>query len=126
MTPKTVNAVKASVASVGWVRAKPVTQRIRGIKVGLRVVSKTRLWRDALTQPTTLARANLDADKRSLTMRVAALGVRFALLDREPARRARREGHFRHRAGYDLHFYVIAVQVQSDRPVCGPAQLHGI
>ncbi len=48
------------------------------------------------------ARADLDADKRSLTMRVAALRIRLVLLDREPSRGAGGERHFRDAPGSTL------------------------
>jgi hypothetical protein len=59
-------------------------------------------------------------------MRVTTLGVELVLLHGEAPRRAGNEGHLRRRARFDLLLDVVAVQVQDDRPVRGPAQRHGI
>src|SRR5262245_240880 len=73
-----------------------------------------------------LLRQHLDANKRGLTMRVRAFCVRLVLLDREASRRAGEEYHLAHPTGLDLLLDVVAVQVQHNGPVAGPAQLHGV
>src|SRR5262245_51513767 len=73
-----------------------------------------------------LPRQHLDADKSGLTMRVPTFGVGLMLLHREAAGGAGNEAHLADRARLDLPLDVVAVQVQHDRPVAGPAQLDGI
>ncbi len=70
-----------------------------------------------------LARADVDANKCSLAVRVTALRLGLVLLDRKTAGDARDEGHLCRGARLDGLLDVITVQVHDDAPIRRPAQL---